>query len=86
MDLWSRCTWGEAARLALTTSNPAAVAERAIDACADLEAIAARELATSPDTRANGARILKIRKRDFLTMLTPYLERMRGVLGAAQGR
>ena len=86
LDLWSRCTWGEAARLALTTPNPAAVAERAIGACTDLEATAARELAASPDTRANAARILKTRKRDFLTMLTPYLERMRGILGAAQGR
>jgi TonB family protein len=82
MDLWSQCTWGEGARLALSTLEPAAVAERAMRACTELEAHAARELAASAVTRVNGARIIRTRKRDFLIMLTPHLERVRRVLGA----
>lgn len=84
MDLWSQCTWGEGARLALSSLEPAAVAERAIRACTELEANAARELSASPVTRANGPRIIRTRKRDFLSLLTPHLERVRRVLGAAR--
>jgi hypothetical protein len=84
MDLWSQCTWGEGARLALSSLEPSAVADRAIRACAELEAQAARELAASEDTRANGPRIIRTRKRDFLIMLTPHLERVRRVLGGGE--
>lgn len=86
MDLWSQCTWGEASRLTLSSLEPAAVAERAIRACTSLEANAARELAASAATRANGPRIIRTRKGDFLIMLTPHLERLRRVLGAAQAK
>lgn len=86
MDLWSQCTWGEGARLALSTLEPAAIAERAMRACTKLEAQAARELSASAVTRVNGPRIIQTRKRDFLIMLTPHLERVRRVLGAAQAK
>jgi|GEM_PF-7024453 len=75
---------GEAARLALSALEPAAVADRAMRACSSLEANAARELAGSPATRENGARIVRTRKRDFLIMLAPHLERLRRVLGPAE--
>jgi TonB family protein len=86
VDLWSQCTWGEGARLALSSLEPAAIAERAIRACTELEAQAARELSASAATRANAPRYIRTRKRDFLFMLTPYLERVRRVLGAAQAK
>ncbi|HEX9964445.1 MAG TPA: TonB family protein [Allosphingosinicella sp.] len=81
LDLWSSCNWGEASRLALSSLEPPAVAERAIRACVGLEADAARALEASADTRATGRRIIKARKGDFLIMLTPHLERVRRVMG-----
>lgn len=86
LDLWSQCTWGHGAGLALSALEPAVIAERAIRACAGLEAAAARELAASADTSANGPRIIRTRKRDFLIMLTPHLERVRRVLATAEGK
>jgi hypothetical protein len=84
LDLWSQCTWGEAARLALSPMEPPGVAERAFRACTGLEAQAARELAADRATRADTQRIIETRKRDFLALLTPYLDRLRRVLGASR--
>lgn len=84
MNLWSRCAWGETSRLALSAVDPAAVAERALAACTDLESAAARELEAAAIGEADRPKVLQAFRDDFLVMLRYDLERVGGTLAAPQ--
>ncbi len=80
IGLWSACADGEAAKLALSSLAAADIAERAFEACAELEEHFVRELADA-EIGLNGPRTAQAIRDDYSTRLKLRLEHIRGVLG-----
>lgn len=80
IGLWSACSDGEAAKLALSDLDAPRIAERAFAACAALEQRIVREIAQAK-VEVDTQRFVQAIKDDFTARLGPRLEQVRSELG-----